>query len=364
MPDQANIRVASDTIVETANSLPSIDWKQATPDVLLERIAEAEVVGMGGAGFPTAKKISLTQQHPPNFVIANGIETDPGVNADKVLLERHLNDVLTGLRIVAKILSAIQSFVAISHERTVQVAQGLLNDNETVRYLKPTFQNGAERELIQMLTGHVVQNDSFPAFDGYLVLNVHTLYAVAEAIEGKPLTKRLVTVNDETRWIDIGTPVGEILGSSDPIRVGCYATGHRPEVNEVLTAEVNAISIDKSVHALPCIHCGWCDLACPRDIPVESLYLIAGQLEPNLAAQDALNRCNDCGACVVACPSNIHLLDYLRELRHRNDIERERISRATQARLRVDAREQRKRSEAISSDTKRSERMRQQHKWQ
>ena len=155
------------------------------------------------------------------------METDPGVSADNVLLEQHLNDVITGLRIVTRILSAVQSFFAISDERTVSVARGFLKDNETVRCLKPTFQNGAERELIQILTGHVVNDNRFPAFDGYLVLNVHTLFAVAEAIAGKPLTKRLVTVNDETRWIDIGTPVEAILESSDPIRVGCYATGHR-----------------------------------------------------------------------------------------------------------------------------------------
>ncbi|MYD46072.1 MAG: 4Fe-4S dicluster domain-containing protein [Gammaproteobacteria bacterium] len=345
-------------------SFAPIDWERATPATLLERIAEAKIVGMGGAGFPTAEKISLTRKHPPNIVIANGMETDPDVNADRVLLEQHLNEVLTGLRIVARILSAVHSYVVTSHKKTIQVAQGCLNDNETVRYLKPTFQNGAERELIQILTGHVVKDNRFPAFDGYLVLNVHTLFAVAEAIAGKPLTKRLVTVHDETRWIDIATPVESILESSDPIRVGCYATGHRPRVNEVLTATVNAISTDKSVHALPCIHCGWCDEACPRDVPVESLFVMAEQLKPNLDAQDALNRCNDCGACVVACPSNIHLLDHVRALRQRNDIEWERISRATQARLRVDAREQRMRSDVIRSDTKRTERMQQQHKWQ
>ncbi|MXZ56679.1 MAG: hypothetical protein F4227_04750 [Gammaproteobacteria bacterium] len=345
-------------------SFTPINWVRATPDSLLDRIAEANIVGMGGAGFPTAEKIALARKHAPNFVIANGMETDPGVNADKVLLERHLNDVLTGLRIVAKILSAVHSFVATSRERTGQVAQSLLNDNETVHYMKPTYQNGAERELIQILTGHVIKDNSFPAFEGYLVLNVHTLFAIAQAIAGKPLTKRLVTVNDETHWIDIGTPVEAILASSDPIRVGCYATGHRPRANEVLTAPVNAISTDKSVQALPCIHCGWCDEACPRDVPVELLFVLAEQLKPNLDAQDALNRCNDCGACVVACPSNIHLLDHVRALRQRNDTKRERISRATQARIRVDAREHRMRSDVIRSDTKRSERMQQQHKWQ
>ena len=137
-----------------------------------------------------------------------------------------------------------------------------------------------------------------------------------------------------------------------------------PGANEVLTTTVNAISTDKSVHALPCIHCGWCDEACPRDVPVKLLFEMAEQLKPNLDAQDALNRCNDCGACVVACPSNIHLLDHVRALRQRNDTERKRISKATQARIRVNAREHRMRSDVIRSGTKRSERMQQQHKWQ
>ena len=346
------------------HSLPPIDWEQATPEVLLARIAETKVVGMGGAGFPSAKKISLAQKHPPTVVIANGLETDPGVCADKLLLEQHLNDVLEGLRIVARIVAADHCYIVVSKEETAHTAQMLLGNKETARFLKPTFQNGAERELIQILTGHVVKDSRFPAHDGYVVLNVHTLFAVARAISGTPLTERLVTANNETRWIEIGTPVDAILESDEPIRVGCYATGHRPQENEVLTAETNAISIDKSVHALPCIHCGWCDDACPKDLRVESLYLIAQQQEPNSAVQDALDRCNDCGACVVACPSNIHLLDHIRTLRQSNLNEQERILRAARARSRAEARERRRRSQAITADNTRTERMQQQHKWQ
>lgn len=341
-----------------------IKWEQATPEVLLDRIVEAEVIGMGGAGFSTAKKIALARRHPPNIVIANGMETDPGVCADKVLLEQHLSDVLEGLRIVARILAADRCYIAVSEEETAKTAYAMLGDKETVRYLKPTFQNGAERELIKILTGHVVNESGFPAYDGYVVLNVHTLFAVAKAISGTPVTKRLVTVNIETRWIDIGTPVDAILGPDEAIRVGCYATGHRPHENELLTAEVNAISIDKSIHALPCIHCGWCDEACPRDLPVASLYLIAEQQKPDGSIQDALDRCNDCGACVVACPSTIHILDHIRALRQLNLNERARVSRAAQARKRVEARELRLRSQAVDSDNTRTERMQQQHKWQ
>ena len=344
-------------------SVAPINWEQATPDVLLDRIAEANIVGMGGAGFSTAKKIARARKHPPNVVIANGMETDPRVSADRVLLERHLQDVLVGLRIVARILNAVHSYVAVSRERTARTAQAVLKEKETVRYVKPTYQNGAERELIQILTGDVVKDSGFPADDGYVVLNVHTLFAVAQCIAGIPLTKRLITVNNETRWVDIATPVEAILGADQPIRVGCYATGHRPRENEVLTATVNAISIDKSVQAQPCINCGWCDDACPRTLPVQSLYLLSLQQKPDITTQEALDRCNDCGACVVACPSNIHLLDYLRELRQRNVVEQKRTSRAAKARARVEARERRLRSQAIKVDASRVERMQQQHKW-
>lgn len=346
-----------------ALNLVPINREQATAEVLLARIRETAVIGMGGAGFPTAEKIAIARKHPPNVVIANGMETDPGVRSDKVLLDHHLSDVLEGLRIVAKILAADHSYLAVSAKETVGSAQTIVSDKETVRYLKPTFQNGAERELIQILTGYVVKDSSFPAYEGYVVLNVHTLFAVARAISGTPVTERLVTVNHETRWIDFGTPVDAILDSDEPIRVGCYATGHRPLEREVLSAEVNAISIDKSVHALPCIHCGWCDDSCPRELPVESLYLIAQQPAPNRSVQDALDRCNDCGACVVACPSNIHLLDHIRALRQANVNEQKRILRGARARTRVEARERRMQSQAIDADNTRTKRMQQEHKW-
>ena len=342
-----------------------IDWEQASPEVLLARIAEAGIVGMGGAGFPTAKKIASVREHPPSVVIANGVETDPDVNADKELLTQHLSEILTGTRIVARILAAKHCYLAVSDEGIANRTQAYLKERETVKYLRPTYQNGAERELIEILTGHVVKDDRYPTSDGYVVLNVHTLFAIAKAVVlGTPLTKRLVTVNKTTRWLEIGTPVDTILESDQPIRIGSYATGYRPRENEVLTAPVNAITIDKSAHALPCIKCGWCDHACPLDLPVETLYLIAQQQEPNVAAQHPLDLCNDCGACVVACPSDIHLLDHLRALRQRNANEQERKSRADKARARVASREHRLRASATEADATRTQRMQQQHKWQ
>lgn len=348
----------------TIRNLVPLAWEQEAPDKLLTRISDAGIVGLGGAGFPTAKKIARAREYPPNVVIANGVETDPDVHADRELLAHHLNDILRGLRIVAKILTAKHCYLAVSDKDIAQATKKNLKDTETVKYLQATFQNGAERELIEILTGHVVKDDRFPADDGYVVLNVHTLFAIAQAITGVPLTKRLVTIDTTTRWVEIETPIDSIVGADQPVRVGSYATGYRPRENEVLTAKVNAISIDKSVRAQPCINCGWCDASCPRDVLVESLYWTAQLHEPNFEAQNSLDRCNDCGACVVACPSNIHILDHLRALRHRNAKELERVSRADQARKRVEAREQRLRAQAIESDSTRSERMKQQHKWQ
>lgn len=345
-------------------SLAPIDWKQATPEDLLARIADVKIVGMGGAGFPTAEKIAVARQHLPCVVIANGMETDPGVCSDKVLLKTHLPEVLEGMRIIVKILEADQCHIAVSNEQIAISTQAHLNDTETVRLLKPTYQNGAERELITILTGHVVKHNRLPVHEGYIVLNVHTLFAVAQAISGTPLTKRLVSIQGETRWIDIGTPIDTIMERNQPIRVGCYATGYRPKQNEKLSATTNAISIDRSVHALPCIHCGWCDEACPRNLPIEALYLAAERQQPNTTVRDTLDRCNDCGACVVACPSNIHLLDYVRLLRQSNREEQNRKLRAIQARVRVEARERRLRSQKTEVDQRRSDRMLQTHKWQ
>ena len=338
-------------------------WDQATPDILLARIEEANIVGMGGAGFPAARKITLAREHPPNIVIANGLETDPGVNADKELLSQCLDQVLRGVRIVARILTAKHSFLAVSEEKIAISLKASLNNNETARYIRPTFQNGAERELIEVLTGNAVKDHCFPAYEGYVVFNVHTLFAISQAIAGIPLSKRLVTVDKTTQWIELGTSIDSILGSAQPIRVGSYATGYRPRNNEKITATVNAISIDCSVDALPCIHCGWCSQACPRDLPVESMYSLAQEQGPNITAQNLLDRCNDCGACVAACPSNIHVLDYLRALRRHNVQELKRMSRATLAKARVESRNQRLHSQAVEGDTIRAERMQQQHKW-
>ena len=168
---------------------PPLDWKQESPDVLLDRIRDAEIVGMGGAGFPTHLKFEAALRVEHRTVVANGVETDPGVSADKALLRQNGNEVMEGIRIAARVLGASSSFLAVSeHSIASQLREDDSNDIDIVE-VENTYQNGEERVLIEKLMDRRISQDVYPATLGIVVLNVATLFAICETVlDGLPVT--------------------------------------------------------------------------------------------------------------------------------------------------------------------------------
>lgn len=342
-----------------------LDWKQESPGVLLDRIREAEIVGMGGAGFPTHLKFeaALRVEHP--IVVANGVETDPGVSADKTLLRQNGNDVLEGIRIAARVLNASSCFLAVSEQSIAdQLRDGNSNGIEVVE-VDDTYQNGEERVLIEILIGRQIASDVYPATHGIVVLNVATLFAICECVrDGLPVTKRIATVMGHDQWCQIDTPVHDLASSSDDLRVGSYANGRPADSKATFLPTHNAISIDRASSALPCIRCGWCNTACPKHLPVERLFNEASRSLSEPDSLKLLNDCNDCGACVVSCPSGIPIIDFIRASRDCENNSRAAEKRASAALGRFEAKQQRISTSNQRTLDDRERRMQQDHKWQ
>ena len=342
-----------------------LDWERESPEVLLDRIRDAEIVGMGGAGFPTHLKFEAALRVEHRTVVANGVETDPGVSADKALLRQKGNDVLEGIRIAARMLGASSCFLAVSeHSIAYQLREDDSSDIEIVE-VENTYQNGEERVLIEKLTGKRVAPGVYPATQGIVVLNVATLFAICECVrDGVPVTRRLATVLGHDQWCEIGTPVHDLASSSDDLRVGSFANGRAADSNVILQPTHNAISIDRASSAVPCIRCGWCDTACPKHLPVERLLNEATRSLSEAATLTHLNDCNDCGACVVSCPSGIPIIDYIRASRDRENNSRAAEKRASAALSRFEAKQQRISTSNQRTLDDRERRMQQDHKWQ
>lgn len=342
-----------------------LDWKREPPGVLLDRIREAGIVGMGGAGFPSHLKFEAALRVENRTVVANGVETDPGVSADKTLLRQKGGDVMEGIGIAARVLNTSTCFLAVSEQSIAeQLRKGNWNDVDIVE-IENSYQNGEERVLIEKLTGEQIAPDAYPAKHGIVVLNVATLLAICECVrDGSPLTKRLATVLGYDQWCEIGTPVSELASSTDELRVGSFANGNPARDEDTLQPIHNAISIDQASRAIPCIRCGWCDSACPKHLPVERLLNEATRSLSVPTSMKHLNDCNDCGACVVSCPSRIPIIDYIRASRDRNNSLRATEDNANAALSRFEAKQRRISVGNQRTLDDRERRMQQDHKWQ
>ena len=151
---------------------PPLNWRDASPEIVLERIKTTKIIGMGGAGFPTHKKILTALNCPRQIVVANGIECEPGVSSDEALMLNHGPTVLEGLLIVGHCLSAEQMVIATKsqdcHAALLENAPNQIN----VRFLPSNAAQGEERVLIKRLTGIDIPLDVYPAKEHRL----HTLF--------------------------------------------------------------------------------------------------------------------------------------------------------------------------------------------
>ena len=319
----------------------------------LASIAAASVVGMGGGGFPTAAKIEAAIAAGADWVVGNGMATEPGVSADATLLRERFGDVAAGLAAVGRCLDAEAPRLVIA----VPPGSGLPSPAEEVDLPYPA---GEERALVRHLTGRRVPAGQHPTDVGVLVLNVATLAALQHAIQhNRPPATRLATVAGEDLWVRLGTPLTDLpgIGANARPRVNGALTGRPARLGEVVAATTFAVDLERP--ALPCIGCGWCDPACPVELSPERLHQLFLDAAP---APDAL-ACIECGACTAACPSGIDLVNEFRSLKTRTQGAQRQRQQALAAKTRWTAREARRGAAADAQQAQRRRRLGAARQW-
>ena len=322
---------------------PPLD-RSAGFEETLRRIERAGVVGMGGAGYPTARKLREAKASGADTVVGNGMASEPGAGADRALLRQHFAEVAEGLRVVGDCLGAARTVIA------VPPGSGLPAPAVEAR---PGLPEGDEKRLTAHVLGRAVPAGGRPTDIGAVVFNVATLFAVFEAVRlGRPLRRRLVTVGDEERWLRIGTPLAE-LGLAPPLRIGGVFAGRPAPVGAVVEATTFCVSSAPAESPLPCIRCGWCVPACPEGLEPAALHAAFEHDTADAAVFD----CIECGACAAACPSAIDLVNEFRASKARLRDEQARHERAAAAKRRFDARQRRLERRAQRQAEERAERM-------
>ena len=317
-----------------------LDSTRVTLELLLARVLEAGIAGMGGGAYPTALKLRLAAGKADTLII-NAAECEPYITADHRLLLERSDKILLGAQTIAR---------AIGAQRAVLVTEGdKLNAAEAVERrlrarsgkvelctVRTRYPLGAEKQIVQTITGREVPPGGVPLDVKCVVLNVATVFAIQDALfRGRALTHRAVTVTGgavarpRNLWVPIGTPLSCLLESAGGLREtpSLVITGGpmmgtpQPDLEAPVIKSTNGLVCLTGLERrgergeTVCIRCGKCVASCPMHLAPSFIGRALRQNElhrlPRLHPQD----CSECGCCSYICPARIPLLELVRQAR-------------------------------------------------
>ena len=323
---------------------------------LAERVRDAGIVGLGGAGYPTWLKLRQARDAGITTLIVNAVECEPGVSADRALQRDHTEEVLSGMRVLADYLGKPRTVMALGEG--MEDVSGAETARVTGRY-----PSGSERALVEQVVG-VDLRKRVPTEVGVLVLNVATVFAVHRAWHfGERLTERIVTVQDENAWLHVGHPVAELPLPEGQAVVGGPITGWLATKGESIAKTTRAVTVREPTEASPCIRCGWCARACPEGLLPQELFRHINAGHFSEMERLRLADCVECGACDMACPSRLPLLATFRYGKSERHALERRARDAALARDRFTARAARQEQQRAQQRKEREVRMASHREW-
>ncbi|TFZ50959.1 electron transport complex subunit RsxC [Serratia proteamaculans] len=316
---------------------PVADYRQLTTSELIQRIHQAGIAGLGGAGFPTASKLQGGMNGVETLIL-NAAECEPYITADDRLMQEHADQVIEGTQILRHLLQPKVTLIGIEDNKPEAIAalKLALRDQPGIalRVIPTKYPSGGAKQLTKILTGREVPHGKHSSAIGVLMQNVGTAFAIKRAIvDGEPLIERVVTLTGEALsqpgnlWARIGTPVQHLLKfagfqpqAQQMVVMGGPLMGftlpalHVPIVkisNCILAPSVSEMAPQEPEQS--CIRCGLCVDACPAGLLPQQLYWFSRGEEHEKARNHNLFDCIECGACAFVCPSNIPLVQYYRQ---------------------------------------------------
>jgi Na+-translocating ferredoxin:NAD+ oxidoreductase RnfC subunit len=310
------------------------------PQNLVQAVRQAGVVGAGGAGFPTYKKIDTRAE----LVIANGAECEPLLYKDQTLMEQGAAEMMTGLELIMSHTKAPRGIVAVKRKNrtAIEALSAHLPDDVSIFEMDDVYPAGDEYEVVYHATGRRIPPGGYPVDIGVVVQNVETLYNVCRAADGYPVTHSLMTIHGHvqqpvTAWFPIGMSYRDVLDAAGGPTIEDFAlVNGGPMMGNVVTDVATPVTkISSGFVVLPaasrlatkkaqlerafkrfgksaCDQCSLCTEMCPR-------YLLGYPIQPHLvmrsllttgALSDTLTHwaqaCCECNICTLwACPEEL-----------------------------------------------------------
>ena len=357
--------LASDGKDESVPPLTALDPETTDADTLRERIAACGIVGLGGAGFPTARKLG----HPANTLVINAAECEPYITCDDLQIRENAADIIHGAQIAAKILGAEHIHFGIEDDKpqaiaALERAAADINDPRLKISSVPTrYPSGNARQLFELLLGVRVPADQHASDYGLICHNSGTMKAVYDAvIRGEPLTERYTTISGEgvnqpqVLRIRTGAPVRDLIAQAGGEKGdNRYIIGGPMMGYQIISADTPLQKTGNSLLLLPaiapaeenpCIRCSRCADACPMELLPQQLLWYSQSDEHKRLKQYRLYDCIECGICAAVCPSAIPLVQYYRHSKGAIRAADEKARAAEHARTRHEARTARLEREA------------------
>ena len=304
-----------------------------SPDDIRQKVKNAGVVGLGGAAFPTAVKLSPPKGKPIDTIIINGCECEPLLTSDYRLMLEAPDDILKGAELARIATGAERIIVGIedNKKKAFEIFQNKIRDyaGEAV-LLKTKYPEGAEKNLIYALLRREVPRGGLPFDVGIVVQNVGTAKAIWNAVKnGKPLYERAITVSGRSikepknLLVRIGTAFQDVIefcgGLNEDANILVMGgpmmgiTQWSLEVPVIKgTSGILAWPAPKPGLEYPCIRCGRCIEHCPMVLVPTQLAKYAKFDNLTEAENWGILDCVECGSCQYICPSKIPLVHWMR----------------------------------------------------
>ena len=309
---------------------------ELSSEEIVKKIADAGIVGLGGACFPTQVKLCPPPSFKAECVIINAVECEPYLTADHQLMLEHAEEIMVGVSILMKAVKVNKAFIGIENNKpdAIELMTKVASSYAGIEVvpLKVKYPQGGEKQLIDAVIRRQVKSGALPISAGAVVQNVGTAYAVYEAVQkNKPLFERVVTVtgkavaNPSNFLVRMGTPINTLIEAAGgiPENTGKIIGGGPMMGKALVSAEVPVTKGSSGVLLLTkeesvrkpmqdCIRCAKCVNVCPMGLNPAFLMKFTVYKDWEKAEANYIQDCIECGSCSYTCPANRPLLDQIR----------------------------------------------------